>query len=61
MFAIIPGVARLLWTQNINTFWSLTHARVVITDSKDEYHHHRRHSALGYQTPASYVAACTHR
>ena len=35
---------------NINIFWSLTHARVVITDWKDEYNHHRRHSALGYQT-----------
>ncbi len=44
---------------NINMFWSLTHARVVITDWK-EYNHHR-HSALGYQTPASYAAACTHR
>ena len=36
---------------NINLFWSLTQARVVITDWKDEYSHHRRHSALGYQTP----------
>ena len=36
---------------NINTFWALTHPRVVITDWKDEYNHHR-HSALGYQTPA---------
>ena len=25
------------------------------------HNHHRRHSALGYQTPASYAAACTHR
>ena len=40
---------------------AVTHARVVITDWKDEYNHHRRHSALVYQTPASYVAACTHR
>ena len=46
---------------NINIFWSLAHARVTITDWKDEYNHHRRHSALGYQTPASYAAACTHR
>jgi len=36
---------------NINTFWSLTHARVVITYWKDEYDHHRRHSALGYEAP----------
>jgi transposase InsO family protein len=28
---------------NINLFWSLTHARVVINDWKDEYNHHRRH------------------
>ena len=26
-------------------------SRVVISDWKDEYNHHRRHSALGYQTP----------
>ena len=45
---------------NINMFWSLTHARGVITDWKDEYNHHRRHSAPGYQTPARYAAACTH-
>lgn len=46
---------------NINTFWSLTQARVVIADWKAEYNHHRRHSALGYQTPARYAAACTHQ
>ena len=46
---------------NINLFWSLTHARVVINDWKEEYNHHRRHSALAYQTPAGYAAACTHR
>ncbi len=46
---------------NINIFWSLIHARIVISDWKQEYNHHRRHSALGYQTPARYAAACTHR
>ena len=46
---------------NINIFWSLIHARVVIADWKQEYNHHRRHSALGYQAPASYAAVCTHR
>jgi len=46
---------------NINIFWSLTQARVVITDWKDDYNHHRRHSSLGYQAPADYAAACTHR
>ena len=46
---------------NINIFWSLTQARVVIADWKQEYNHHRPHSAVGYRTPASYAAACTHR
>ncbi len=46
---------------NINLFWSLTHARVVIGDWKEEYNHHRRHSALGYQAPAGYAAACIHK
>jgi transposase InsO family protein len=34
---------------NITGFWSLTQARVVISDWKHDYSHHRRHSALGYQ------------
>jgi hypothetical protein len=46
---------------NINIFWSLTQARVVITDWKEDYNHRRRHSSLGYQAPADYAAACTHR
>jgi transposase InsO family protein len=46
---------------NINIFWSLTQARVVISDWKDDYNHRRRHSALGYQAPAVHAAACTHR
>jgi transposase InsO family protein len=45
---------------NINLFWSLTHAHVIISDWKDDYNH-RRHSSLAYQTPAGYAAACTHR
>ena len=45
---------------NINSFWSLPHARVVISDWKDEYNHHRRHSALGYQTPSDYARTCIH-
>jgi len=44
---------------NINLFWSLTQARVIISDWKDEYNNHRRHSSLGYLTPVSYAAACT--
>jgi transposase InsO family protein len=46
---------------NINIFWSLAQARVVISDWKEDYNHRRRHSALGYQAPAVYAAACTHR
>ena len=46
---------------NINIFWSLAQARVVISDWKDDYNHRRRHSSLGYQAPALYAAACTHR
>jgi transposase InsO family protein len=45
---------------NINIFWSLAQARVVISDWKEDYNHRRRHSALGYQAPAIYAAACTH-
>lgn len=45
---------------NINLFWSLSHARVVIGDWKEEYNHHRRHSSLGYLAPARYAAACIH-
>jgi putative transposase len=46
---------------NINIFWSLAQARVVISDWKHDYNQRRRHSSLGYQAPAVYAAACTHR
>jgi putative transposase len=46
---------------NINIFWSLAHARVVISDWKEDDNHRRRHSSLGYQAPAVYAAACTNR
>jgi transposase InsO family protein len=46
---------------NLHLFWSLAHTRVVISDWKTEYNHHRRHSALGYQAPARYAEACTHQ
>jgi putative transposase len=36
---------------NINMFWSLAQARVLISDWKEDYNHRRRHSALGYQAP----------
>jgi transposase InsO family protein len=46
---------------NINIFWSLTQARLVISDWKEDYNQRRRHSCLGYQAPAVYAAACSHR
>jgi transposase InsO family protein len=46
---------------NINIFWSMAQARVVISDWKQDYNHRRRHSSLGYQAPAVYAMACTHR
>ena len=46
---------------NINSFWSLAQARVVISDWKQDYNHDRRHSSLGYLAPARYAAICTHR
>lgn len=33
---------------NINSFYSLLHAQVMIGDWNKEYNHHRRHSSLGY-------------
>jgi putative transposase len=44
---------------NINMFWSLAQARVVINEWKADYNHRRGHSALGYQAPAVYPAART--
>jgi len=46
---------------NINSFYSLLHAQVVISDWKIEYNTVRRHSALGYLTPADYARHCTHK
>jgi putative transposase len=46
---------------NINIFWSLAHARVVISDWNDDYNHRRRHSVLGYRPPAVYAAGCAHQ
>jgi transposase InsO family protein len=45
---------------DITSLWSLTQGLVVISDWKHDYTHHRRHSALGYQTrPATPLAALT--
>jgi putative transposase len=38
---------------NINIFWSLAQARVVIGDWKEDYNHRRLHSLLGHQEPAA--------
>ena len=38
---------------NINMFWSLAQALVVISDGKADYNHRRRHSALGDQAQRS--------
>jgi transposase InsO family protein len=59
---IAPGEPwRNGYIESFNIFWSLAQARVVISDWKQDYNHRRRHSSLGYQAPALYAAACTHR
>ena len=45
----------------INSFYSLLHAQVIISDWKNEYNHHHRHSPLGYLIPAKYAQQCTHQ
>ena len=46
---------------NINSFYSLLHAQVLIADWNKEYNTIRRHSSLGYKTPVEYAKDCTHR
>jgi putative transposase len=46
---------------NLNHFALLLEARVVVEDWRQEYNHLRPHSSLGYRTPASYAAGCTHQ
>lgn len=44
---------------NITSFYSLLHAQVIIGDWKHQYNHDRRHSSLGYLSPAGYAQTCT--
>ena len=39
-------------------FGSLTEARVLLEDWREQYNQERPHSALGYKTPAEFAAAC---
>lgn len=43
---------------NINSFWSLAQARVIVSDWKHDYNHHRRPSALGCQ-PRCTARSCS--
>ena len=45
---------------NINTFYSLLHARVVISDWKTEYNHDRRHSSLGRLSRTGRLRSAVH-
>jgi putative transposase len=38
-------------------FTNLLEAKVLVEDYRSYYNHQRSHSALGYQTPAEFVAA----
>jgi transposase InsO family protein len=44
---------------NMNSFDHLYEARAIITDWKEDYNKHHRHSSLGYLTPREYAAKCT--
>lgn len=46
---------------NLNSFYSLLHAQVVIAGWKENYNHARRQSSLGYLTPAEYAQQCNHQ
>src|SRR4051794_35817826 len=44
---------------DVEQFSCLAEARVVIADWREDYNHHRPHSALGYLTPATFAAGWT--
>jgi len=46
---------------NITEFGSLTEARIIIEDWRNEYNTWRPHSSLGGLTPTEYAAQCTHQ
>lgn len=46
---------------NITVFGTVAEAAVRIKSWHWEYNHVRRHSALGYKTPAEHGDLCTHR
>lgn len=41
---------------NVHAFADLREARALTNAWQDDYNHHRPHSSLGYQTPASFAA-----
>jgi len=45
---------------NMNQWITLLHAKVGITDFKNGYNTHHRHSSLDYQTPTEYAHRCSH-
>ena len=46
---------------DINSFYSVLHAKAIIADWNHEYNHVRRHSSLNYKTPIEHAQTCTHR
>ena len=45
---------------NREQLWTLTEARVVVGDYRQEYNHFRPHSRLGYDTPTAFAARTDH-
>ncbi|MCD4782604.1 MAG: transposase [Candidatus Eremiobacteraeota bacterium] len=43
---------------NGELFLSRTEAKYVVERWRQDYNHHRPHSRLGWQTPASFAASC---
>jgi len=52
---------RRLKLLNITEFGSLTGARILIEDWRNEYNPWRPHSSLGGLTPAGYTDQCQHQ